>query len=677
MPRFGLKKGVGMNKFRLYASLATFSLIAASMSAVAVAYAAYLNANQYELPIDANTVTLSSKFTNGGSGTLASPYLISSATDLRTLQKLNILGVFSASTYFQMDGDIVYSGDALMPIGNEDYPFYSQFDGNGYKISNLVVNGANTNDIGMFGYTAIGSMIKNLVLITPTINVTQNTIGSSLHAPTTNPMEPILSSAGINIGTLGYTNSRPAVFTVPRTSVTGTDNATYTIIYQSTNTSLLYQSSPGVWTCGIPNVAKPTSIYPVSLVARVFALYNNQVISYTLERWQINVLGDGSVYAGTSTTNPGYFKCVHNTTYPHETYVGLFVGHLDGGADFLGMYGGNLSGAENGIITVNGRNARSYSCLVGYSRLDNPQDDAAANMDQKYLDFNTIIPERNLMGTSYSILEGTNPITDFTTQYNRAVSASLAYGLTTDDVKITRFYPGLENTSIQYTNPDSSVSTFYVNRTSAPLGAGVRQDYMMYGKTGGPYFYDWFLRDATVRNGIWVWVNAANNSFTRRIINSTSYEVSIKIDYVATSDSTLNNFQILYNAYNPDLLPSSNRKPRNYLANEHWIDLGTSYDTLGNRIYNPDDFPVVTTQGGGTTSGVLTTRTLSFIVDRSAEFWSNLSKGTYYPVFAIGVGKGNAVATNNNAGSTYHYFYDDFVANPFQLNTLRTYIRLT
>ena len=177
-----------MKKTTLYSAILILSLTTGAVSVAAFSYAAYLNANQYELPIDANTVNISSMFTSGGSGTSAAPCLISNSTDLRTLQKLNILGVFSSSTYFRMTSDITYSGDALAPIGNEDYPFYSQFDGYGYKISNLVVNGANTNDIGMFGFVALGGSIRNLILQTPTVNVTANTVGTAVTAPSAHPM---------------------------------------------------------------------------------------------------------------------------------------------------------------------------------------------------------------------------------------------------------------------------------------------------------------------------------------------------------------------------------------------------------------------------------------------------------------------------------------------------------
>jgi hypothetical protein len=71
----------------------------------------------------------------------------------------------------------------------------------------------------------------------------------------------------------------------------------FEIVYESTNTNLLYESAPGYWTTlATPGSTNPaTDLYPVQLSARVFAIYEGQVISYTLERWQINVKGNGTV----------------------------------------------------------------------------------------------------------------------------------------------------------------------------------------------------------------------------------------------------------------------------------------------------------------------------------------------------------------------------------------------
>jgi len=669
-----------MKKSKWLALTLIVGLVGASASIVAFTYAAYLNQTSYDLPIDINSTAVSAHFTNGGSGTLASPYTISNATDLRTLQQLNVLGIFSKNVYFQMTQNIAYSGAALLPIGNEDYPFYSQFDGNGYTISNLVVNGANTNDIGMFGYVAMGGTVKNFILQAPTINVLPNDTGSVTYAPTTNPMEAILATPATNMGTLTFYNTTPARFTVPRTTIVGTDGATYDIIYTSTDTSLLsYVASTGYWTTGIPDTSNPSNLFSVQLVARAFALSGDLVVSYTLERWQINVKGDGTVEPGSATENPGYFKTVHPEVNPHGTYVGFFIGHLDGNATYLGLDGGNAPGTSNGRINVSGRNVMSYSALIGRARVDNPLDDSASNYNLKLFDFNRLIPEYNLLGTSFTIKEGTSPIVDFATQQSRAITATMSYGLTASEADFFRFYPGLSNTSISYTNPDTSVSNFNVMRINAPLGVGVRTDRLSYVWRGGNVKTGYYTRIPTVRNGFWIWLNTLNSTSSKHVFTSDSFEVRIKINYVATSASLDNRFQIYTNFYNPALLPNLDNVPPDYIKATHWTNLGTSYGADGQLIYNPSTHPVVTSDGlGGTTSGKLAETEIYFIVDQTTTFWSHTwNSAVYYPMLAVGVGKNTSTPSDNYNNTSYHYSYDNFLADAFTLNIINLEVIFT
>jgi hypothetical protein len=108
-------------------------------------------------------------------------------------------------------------------------------------------------------------------------------------------------------------------------------------------------------------------------------------------------------------------------------------------------------------------------------------------------------------------------------------------------------------------------------------------------------------------------------------------------------------------------------------VDDHWVNLGTSYqDNV--LIYNPSQHPVVKVDGAGTTSGVLTSETLTFTVNTASSFWSS---SNYFPLIAIGVGKGTPVATDNDNSSTVRYNYDDFTADPFELNIIRMDIRFT
>lgn len=148
-------------------------IVTGTSAAVGLAYASYVYNRGYETPVEFNSGILANYF-DGGNGTSTSPYLIETPDHLRNVQKLNVLGVFSENTYFKLSDDIpssgmIWNGEDLLPIGSEDYPFYSQFNGNGKRINNLVVTGSQTNDIGMFGYVAMNSRIENFLLSSPTI----------------------------------------------------------------------------------------------------------------------------------------------------------------------------------------------------------------------------------------------------------------------------------------------------------------------------------------------------------------------------------------------------------------------------------------------------------------------------------------------------------------------------
>ena len=58
---------------------------------------------------------------------------------------------------FVMTSDIDMAGLAWSPVGTEEAPFTSTFDGNGYTIFNLKID-----DIGMFAYVGENAVIKNL-----------------------------------------------------------------------------------------------------------------------------------------------------------------------------------------------------------------------------------------------------------------------------------------------------------------------------------------------------------------------------------------------------------------------------------------------------------------------------------------------------------------------------------
>ena len=54
--------------------------------------------------------------------------------------------------------------DAWAPIGSKSAPFKGTFNGQGYTISNLTVNGTSGEDWGLFGYVSDGAVLENMIV---------------------------------------------------------------------------------------------------------------------------------------------------------------------------------------------------------------------------------------------------------------------------------------------------------------------------------------------------------------------------------------------------------------------------------------------------------------------------------------------------------------------------------
>lgn len=126
----------------------------------------------------------------GGNGTEQDPYEINDKYHLYNLAWLQNTGKLTRSDggkyYFELTSNVSLPTDFwLPPIGTEENPFSSDFNGNGYTLTNLkittdsskltgVSNGnsvAFSNAVGMFGKTAEGSEIHNFILQSPVVEV--------------------------------------------------------------------------------------------------------------------------------------------------------------------------------------------------------------------------------------------------------------------------------------------------------------------------------------------------------------------------------------------------------------------------------------------------------------------------------------------------------------------------
>ena len=111
-----------------------------------------------------------------GSGTADNPYLINNKADLAQLAVLvNNGNTDYRSAAYQLTADIDLAGDNWLPIGNNDYPFQGQFDGDNHTIYNLTIKGTDITYAGLFGrVTSEDSEFKNIKFVGGEIQISSN-----------------------------------------------------------------------------------------------------------------------------------------------------------------------------------------------------------------------------------------------------------------------------------------------------------------------------------------------------------------------------------------------------------------------------------------------------------------------------------------------------------------------
>jgi hypothetical protein len=102
-----------------------------------------------------------------GQGTEASPYMISSYDDLKSIGT-----VFPLSGVFRLAADIDASGSAtensdagFLPIGNASAPFSGIFHGGGHGISGLHIQYPAMDSVGFFGFMSVDASVDSLGLL--------------------------------------------------------------------------------------------------------------------------------------------------------------------------------------------------------------------------------------------------------------------------------------------------------------------------------------------------------------------------------------------------------------------------------------------------------------------------------------------------------------------------------
>ncbi len=101
-----------------------------------------------------------------GNGTSNDPYIITNQSELQSISN-------DLSAYYVLGNDIDLSGVTWTPIGSSSNPvvtgFYGNLDGRNHTITNLYLNGTDTDYIGLFSVITAGAQIENIMFTDCTV----------------------------------------------------------------------------------------------------------------------------------------------------------------------------------------------------------------------------------------------------------------------------------------------------------------------------------------------------------------------------------------------------------------------------------------------------------------------------------------------------------------------------
>ena len=411
------------NKFKAYiSSVITLLVSSLVISFVAFTYAAYLNHETHKHTINVNFDYKA--YFGEGSDVNNKIYTIYTAEHLRNLSKLVAIGTFTKEYTFILAKDINYTeteSDPMMPIGSDDTPFYSTFDGRGHTISNLIVVGADTADVGMFGYVANGATIKNYFLDSPIVtargtfeassysndgflnrsrNLLYKKFGKELVdkislVPDSFKTGTVNGVADTKIGFKkfsfngldAFSQYNPQIYIskdVVDSSVSSPTSPSYTSTFTlkpSLSLSTSQYFTVEIYVEGLVNDPATNQNYYSRYTLERFKIYlkvetndNNEII----DSYFVYNPSDVNVYKKTIETEPTYSSVGSQTTFyynRHVVYAGIVCGHLDGNAEYIGVI--------NGTLKADNRPIRSNSILIG-KRID---DDDISNISKEHINF--------------------------------------------------------------------------------------------------------------------------------------------------------------------------------------------------------------------------------------------------------------------------------------------------
>ena len=138
--------------------------------------------------------------------------VVESAAGLATIAEKFNEGNLPQNTTIALEGDIDLAELAIAtrsneasnwtPIGTSSRPFKGTFDGKGYTIKNLVINGGTSSNIGLFGYTTDGE-IKNVTVENAKVSGRLN-VGVVAGTPYTSKYTNITVKGHVEVNGMAY-----------------------------------------------------------------------------------------------------------------------------------------------------------------------------------------------------------------------------------------------------------------------------------------------------------------------------------------------------------------------------------------------------------------------------------------------------------------------------------------
>jgi len=133
-----------------------------------------------------------------GDGSQDNPHLIDNSSDTISLQDIG--NKYPLDDHYELADDIIWDG-IFQPIGSDNDQFTGSFNGNGYSISNIIINNPEEYQ-GMFAEIAEGAVVKNFALTIVEIPTAHRADIGAVTAANYGTIENVYVSGKIGRGTV-------------------------------------------------------------------------------------------------------------------------------------------------------------------------------------------------------------------------------------------------------------------------------------------------------------------------------------------------------------------------------------------------------------------------------------------------------------------------------------------